>query len=296
MKVWLSGGMGFIGRNLLPFMVELNYELSLLRLEHNRFSVCALPSQEPLSFFWDSVLPLDMQWPDCILHFGASGVGNPLDKVKNKDDFELTIKLCHFLKKFGYSGRFYFAGTIDEYGNSKVRNENTKLASKKLQPYAYYKLLTFDFLTREFEATDIQYCHLRIANLFGLNQRQGTLLPLLLDKKIETLQLNSLSFYRDQHYVGDFSSNLCKLLECTSIPRVLNLGSGKSVKMSDFAQLVWKLAGKDPLALTFAELDDSNKRPENVHMDISLAKRILSNRYSLKSYDEAIIDIIKKQK
>jgi nucleoside-diphosphate-sugar epimerase len=294
-QIWLSGSNGFVGKHIVTYLDNnMTYDYLFFSLHKTGFRLLDPNTNKSDFFLWSDPLSFNRPFPNFILHFGASGVGDPLKYSIHASNYQLTKYFCNFLSDCKYEGKFIFAGTIDEYESCVHKREDEIVHLHKLDPYAHFKLKTFQSFKRIFQPTDIQYSHLRIANLYGLGQRSGTLFPLLISKDIHVLNVNNLDYYRDLLFVGDFVSNLFSFLQLESIPELVNVGSGRSALMSDFARLAWTSAGKDLGLLTFGDPMFTNSRKRAVvHMNISLARKLLKDGYACNEYENVLPYILK---
>ncbi len=94
---------------------------------------------------------------------------------------------------------------------------------------------------------DIHLNWLRLFYVYGPGQRNGSLIPTLINsfRKGEQPRLNGIYNENDFVYVGDVADAVVKCATNHGYPENLNVGSGKAVKVLDVAKLVAAEFGMD---------------------------------------------------
>lgn len=295
--LWVSGAQGFVGSSLIECLRREKYIVYEIRILNMGLQVTESSSRKVYNVSWTTNRIPQILSPTHILHFGAKGVGEPKSSEFHQYNYEQSLKIAEFVMNLNLNCFYFFAGSIDEYSGLEFPDEKTDLSDLVLSPYAYWKMRTGKELLGIFLSHPrISFSHLRICNLFGRNQRSGTLLPSLLNRNLQDYTISHSEFFRDLMWVDDFSRNLVCLLKLKEIPSIINLGRGESTYWRDFVIQAWLVAGKSLENLHFKE------SPENIggllkpHMNIQLIKAVLGDGYSITSVEEALRSIVSARK
>jgi len=277
---WISGACGFVGSSLIQALKKQNstvYEMRILQLG---LQIIDPFSKQVYSISYSSHRIPKILIPTHILHFGAKGVGEPSHTDFHQGNYEMSLKVANYVSDLNIDCSFIFAGSIDEYAGIEFPTENINISKLTHSPYAYWKMRTGNDLYKLFlNNPRIKFSHLRISNLFGLNQRRDTLLPLLINNKLRHHTINHSEFMRDLMYVNDFSSNLVSFLKLSYVPPIINFGRGESIYWRNFVSQAWLAAGKKIGDLNFKESPRSIGTLVKPHMNIDLIRELLGERY-----------------
>jgi len=288
--VWVSGSTGFVGSHMVTELISRGYQVQDIKLHRDYLILRDTGSNriERLGYSQTTV----KKAPRFVLHFASSGIGKPNDYSVQKLNYEISLKLTKALIRLNTPIDLYIAGSIDEYGINVVRNEAIKIDTSSLNAYAFYKNEIRDETSRICCETLVRPIHLRISNLFGNRQRKGTLLPLILDKNIRRLVVKKSRYWRDLHYVGDFTCNLGMLMQTRHFSNIYNMGSGMSQYMQAFISDAWERTGKKSSNLCFEDGVEYKPKYSSCHMDISLVKGILgAHTYRSRTYGECLYEL-----
>lgn len=283
---WITGSQGFIGSHLAGALYKRGCNVFEARLHEDGISLQKLFEDKSIFLPWDSSgKALKNIFPSYILHFGAKGVGEPANSLIHKANYELSIKFFNFLAKSEESFRFLFAGTIDEYKGVIYPSESDMIQDKNLLAHAFYKNQTQVEISKLNLHGNQKFVHLRICNIFGHNQRPGTLLRDILNPSIDKLELTNVNYWRDYMWVEDLIHNLCMLMEMKDLPPILNIGTGTSKYMQEFVTEIWELVGKNVNKLVFPTQDFLKEKQLKPHMNNTLLRRTLKDNFRISSME-----------
>jgi hypothetical protein len=134
---------------------------------------------------------------------------------------------------------------MNEYGNKYGPLKEGMKSSKLETLYAKGKYKLTNFGLKFFKKTITDFFCVRPSYVYGPNQREGTLVDLLIKafQKKTTLKMSQCSSYRDYIYVEDVAKGIVKIaLEEKKIETgIYNLGSGKCIRIRDFIIILCKL-------------------------------------------------------
>jgi nucleoside-diphosphate-sugar epimerase len=181
MKIAITGASGFLGRHLLPVLLQHSVD------------IVALTRDPSLLSEWNNaiqILPFDLDnglvnpfeecgSPDCLIHLAWEGLGN----YRSLDHFERQLPVHYqFLKQMITAGlpALFVAGTCFEYGLCEgALGED--IPTEPVLPYAYAK----DALRRQLQLLQQKFkfslCWGRVFYLYGEGQAKNSLYTQLME-------------------------------------------------------------------------------------------------------------------
>ncbi|MFA5871117.1 MAG: NAD(P)-dependent oxidoreductase [Parcubacteria group bacterium] len=247
MKVFLTGGNGFIGKNIIEQLGDKYEILSPVRQELNLLDSCAVFEY------------LKINKPEIVLHVAAAGA-NRKDNLKPNILKNNLIIFYNLLAAKEYFNRMIVFGSGAEYD----KRNNLHLVGEKdfgrsipedeygLAKFTMAKLaVNLDFIT-----------HLRFFGVFGEHEDfqtrfiSNSICKVLFDLPITMNQ----NVYFDYIYVKDAVNIIDRFIENKSRDIFYNVGSGKQIDLLTIAKIILDITKKD--------------------LPIKIAKRGLNNEYT----------------
>lgn len=286
MKIFITGGAGFIGSHLCDFLLEAGHYVicvdnlltgDIKNIKHNlknkRFEFIKHDVTKPLKFagridwilhFASPASPVDyMNYPLETLDVGSIGTKNMLELAKKK------------------KAKFILASTSEVYGDPKVSPQNEGYLGNvnPIGPRSVYdeakrfsEALTSAYQREKLVDTRIA----RIFNTYGPRMRldDGRVVPNFVK---QALTGQALTVYgegkqtRSFCYVSDLAAGIYKLMY-SKISEPVNLGNPKELKIIDFANVIIRLTGSRS-KVTYKPLPEDD--PKQRCPDIGKAKKEL---------------------
>lgn len=256
MKVFITGGTGFIGENLINKLVAKNYEVyALCRNVTDR--KINLPKE--VNIVWgDLIDPHHLKKsirdinPDYVLHLAAqsSVAYSHQHAMENASTTYLgTINLQKACKDLPNLEKFVFAGTSEEYGNQTIYpiKENQSLIPN--QPYAIAKVAADSYLQYCKESTGFPSITLRPFNSYGRTRNytfvtESIIYQMLTQKDVV---LGNPNPTRDLVYVDDHVNGYLKAIETPyeKLEHVfaINICTGEETSIKTLAEKIAKYTG-----------------------------------------------------
>ena len=282
---WITGAYGFIGSQFIKLLISNNQTVIPIVVENpNLYAVEKIGSKITYDILNDSSstgIKVGYPLPDYIINFGYKGIGNPNDALLNSKNIVEATFFANFILSLGKQCTFFSIGTINEYTGIEFPNEKSEIKFKLLDNYARTKITIHEQLKEIYFNSKVNYVHLRIANIFGANQRQGTLIPILIDPKIASFSVKRSNYWRDMLYVSDFNDYLYNLCLLPGLSGVINIGSGQSIYMTDFYRDLWITCGKEANLLKFQDEQEEKSQENRTHMDITKLRFIIGPSYKI---------------
>jgi UDP-glucose 4-epimerase len=286
-SVWITGGKGFIGRNLAKYLSDRLF--SVYGLGHGSW-----PEHEYASWGFNSWLNADIDfsslsqlassagYPDVIFHLaGGSSVGPSIDSPY--EDFQRTVdttaKLLDWVRQHSPSSKVIATSSAAIYGARYLGNIKEDSTSDPFSPYGAHKSM-LEVLFHSFrESFDLKLGVIRLFSVYG----QGLQKQLLWDicQKLETSQTSQTAQIRlhgtgqelrDWIHVQDACSLLLEMALAHDMPKVINGGTGTATSILEIANLVIDAWGGN----TKIEFSGIGRRgdPASLVADITLARKL----------------------
>jgi nucleoside-diphosphate-sugar epimerase len=228
MKIFITGGSGFIGKQLIPILGKhelLCLTRSAKNLKSSKNVQCLIGDLcNP-----ESYLPaLDEFRPDCCIHLAWYGLPD-YSIENNKINLISGINLVECLKKVGCK-KIFAVGSCWEYGNAKKSLSEKELPIDPGQ-FALFKTSLRMIINKICNENNINLVWGRVFFVYGPGQRQTSLIPTCynsLKNGIE-LKINNPLTVNDYIYVSDVAKAIRHLIELSDISGIYNIGSGKGV-------------------------------------------------------------------
>lgn len=269
-RVLVTGGNGFVGRHVLPLLIEEGFEIhattfqsSKVPLEGVSWYSVNLLNQENTKQLLSDVKPthlLHLAW--YVEH------GKYWTSLENFRWVEASLSLLRaFADNKGQ--RAVFAGTCAEYDwNFKLLSEKTTPCVSK-SPYSTCKNSLHSMLASFSDASGISYAWGRLFFLFGPHEHPARLVSSLIRTLLRdaNFQCSEGRQVRDFLFIEDAAKAFVSLLN-TPITGAVNIGSGKGTSVRDLVETISRKLGKDHLIQYRARPTSSSEPPELV-ADIS---------------------------
>ena len=253
MRLFLTGGTGFIGAHVLSAALTAGHEVLALRRSKSSAPSIPLPC-EPNWVEGDLNSP-ESDWfngVDALLHLASAGVS----PQKASWSELLQVNVMASLRLFESAveqnvRRFVVAGTCHEYG-SAARRFNTippDAPLEPLSPYGASKASAFHLLRSFSIEQHLELCYCRIFSAYGEGQFQGNFWPSL--RRAATTGQNfpmtsgsQVSDFIPVTVVANHFLDACTRSDISpGAPLVVNIGSGSPTSLLDFAKAEWSRMG-----------------------------------------------------
>lgn len=285
MKAVLLGGGGFLGSYIAEHLLANGQTVCILARKNSPYleHVRHLGAKIIFGNFLDADT-LATVVADCDIVYHLISATNPQTSNENpRYDVEAnllgTLQLLEHMRKVGIK-KIIFAssgGTI--YGIPDKTPISEGHHTNPVNSYGIIKLAIEKYLHLFWHLYGINYCILRISNVYGIRQpvtnSQGVVASFL-DKAIKGEELvvwGDGTALRDYIYISDVASVFFKASLYHGEPRIFNIGSGKAHSVNDIINILQK---KFSGSLRVKYLP---KRPFDVPvniLDVSCAKRHLN--------------------
>ena len=251
MRIFVTGGTGFIGSHFLNKAFEAGYEVCAIRRPGSTPRVPLIEQPIWLERGLDSVEVADFEGIEAVVHLAAHSVNVPYDTLQNCLYWNVTVAMA-MLDKARQAGvkRFVLAGSCFEYGRSGERYEFIP-PDAPLEPTASYStskaaasIAAMGFAREH----SLSHSILRIFQVFGEGELPTRLWPSLRKAALagEDFPMSPGMQVRDFTPVELVAKRFCEELETPSPPgqpKVVNVGTGTPQTILQFAEEWWRRFG-----------------------------------------------------
>jgi len=246
--VWLTGANGFIGKHLTPLLEESCSEVRFFTNDKKvgMTSDNELASRNYLDFSNADDIRRNVELfglPDTFIHLGWGAMTDPSSKIHLDENVGASKTLINTLFKAGLN-KFIFLGSVNEYGGREGSLSEDMVSEGRLTAYAEGKTRVTSFGLEQASRYDKTFISIRLFNTFGAGQRSNSLINKLYECYRQNIkpELGPCEHFRDYIHVSEVVHGLiliCSLDKST----IINLGSGKAIKLKDFVILFWESFG-----------------------------------------------------
>ena len=249
MRLFLTGGTGFIGSHVLALALAEGHQVLALRRSPASFPVIPLPhSPEWCQGDLFSLTSEDLQGIDAVIHLASAGVS---PKFASWDELLQTnvagsLRLLELAVEAGVP-RCVVAGSSHEYGNAARRFETIPPDAplEPLTPYGASKAAAFQLLRTFAIAQEQELVYCRIFSAYGEGQFAGNFWPSLRRAALTggdflmTSGRQVSDFIPVSEAAGHILAACARPDVAAGLPLVVNVGSGRSKSLLAFAQAEW---------------------------------------------------------
>lgn len=276
MRIFVTGGTGFIGSYVLACALNDGHEVVALRRSVSSNTVIPLPSQPNwLERSLSSINDRDLQGCDAIIHLASAGVSPK--NVSWQNLIDTNVVGSALLASTAHSAgvrRLVVAGTCHEYGHSAMQYDAVP-ANAPLEPtnlYGASKAAAYQLVSTFARTHAIELYYGRIFSAYGEGQYEENFWPSLRKAALngQDFPMTGGTQIRDFMPVEAVASKLIEACLRTDLqpgePHVENIGSGIPKTLLAFAQQEWKHLNASGRILPGALAD----RPGEVHRFVPL--------------------------
>lgn len=251
MKIFLTGGTGFIGSHVLKNLLNSNIEVVSHRRKES--SSPKIPIKHSIKWLTKPVSkldPKDFEGIDVLLHLASHSVQYPFDTLENNIKFNVVEPLEMF-KKACQAGvtKFVIAGSCFEYGISGEKYDYipTNAPLEPTNDYSTSKAMAYLAFRQMAESNQVGISYNRLFHVYGPGEASNRFWPSLREAAISGKDFD-MTFgeqIRDFTHVEDMANKLineCKVLYRSQILsfKTTNFGSNNIMSIKEFASKYWE--------------------------------------------------------
>ncbi|MHC4662734.1 MAG: NAD-dependent epimerase/dehydratase family protein [Planctomycetota bacterium] len=251
MKIYLTGGSGFLGRHLIPRMQERGYEILAPRSKE----VDLLNFEQVFGFLKDAK-------PDAIVHSAAyyGGIGINQSEPANLF-YRNTIMAANIIEAACQAGvrRIVPIGSAcsypDIHGDLKESDFWNGRLHDTVEAYGFSKKLQLVGLTAARKQYELSSNHLVLTNIYGeydeFGEYRSHVLAALVKKFTDAMIENASevicwgdgSPIREFLYAGDAAEAIVRTIEMGHDPEPTNIGTGTGTTIRELTEMIVEMTG-----------------------------------------------------
>jgi len=293
-RVLVTGGLGFIGSNLVIRLVEIGAQVTVVdnmmpRLGGNLFNVQEIADRIHINFsdIRDAhSMDYLVKGQEYIFHL--AGQVNHVDSIRNPiQDLDIncrgTLVLLESCRRFNREVHIIFAGTRGEYGASVRLPVGEDHPTNPKGIYAVTNLTAEKMVLVYDDVHKIRGACLRITNTYGPRHQMAHdeygVLNWFIRRAIDDEPIPVFGdgrILRDFLYVEDLVDCFLQVAVCqAAYGEVFNVGTGLPVSFIDLAKSIAGVAGKGKVVFTEFTQERKEVEPGDYYTDITKVKGIV---------------------
>ena len=292
----MTGATSFLGRNILRGLLDKGYIVYAL-VRKDSPSIQFLHTSSNLKLIYGSLENLDeicnyVERAKWFIHFAwdGSGYNGRADKTIQQKNIEYSMHALEIAQKIGCE-KFVFSGSQAEYGI--VHDETYE--DMKCSPVSEYgkAKLRFSEMAEDFCIhKKIKFIHLRIFSVYGIGDREGTLVDSCIKKFNigEQMILGSCLQEWNYLYIIDFVHMILKILESESANGIYNIASKDTRIMREFVNEIYELSNKSG-TYKFTETTENPEGSPSLHPNTDRIMKLIDG-YEMTSFATGINEIM----
>ena len=252
MKIFLTGGTGFIGSHFINQALETKHELICLRRAGSQPRIPLKREPVWVEGSLENNLQSELKGCDILLHLAAHSTNVPYDTLENCLYWNLTASL-QLLQQAREAGvkKFIVTGTGFEYGQSGEEHEFISVDAplKPTMTYPASKAAASIVFQQWAIENNLKMQYLRIFQVFGEGEDDNRLWPSLKKAALsgEDVNLTEGEQIRDFISVEEVAYQFMQALNFNKVecgnPLFKNIGTGKPQTIRNFAEYWWDMWG-----------------------------------------------------
>ncbi len=260
-KIVITGGLGFIGSNLIELLIKKNYfiiNIDKVTYSSNFYNIIEFKSLKNYKFVKCNIGDkkfnkiLYKYKPICIFNLAAEthvdrSIDNPANFINSNivDVYKLLESFKFFTKK--HKSKLIHISTDEVYGDILKGRSTEKFPYNPSSPYAASKAASDHLVSSYIRTYKIPAIITNCSNNYGPRQHPEKLIPKLI---FNILNNRSLPIYgkgrnsREWIYVKDHCEALYKVYRAGKIGSFYNIGSNKNLTNIQVCRELFKIAKK----------------------------------------------------
>jgi nucleoside-diphosphate-sugar epimerase len=255
MKLFVTGGTGFVGTHFIGQAIDAGHDILALRRPGSRARLPLTVEPMWLEKSMEQVTAADLAGIDALVHLAAHSANIPYDTLENCMQLNVLVplQLCRTALAADVH-RFIMAGSCFEYGRAAERYDFIPIDAP-LEPTASYptsKAAASVAFVGFAQESAIRLSVLRIFQVFGRGELETRFWPTLkrAAQAGKDFPMTAGEQIRDFVLVEDvarqFVAELCRVVP-PGCPEIRHVGTGNPVTLRAFAEYwwgEWKAKGK----------------------------------------------------
>jgi len=281
LKILVTGGAGFIGRNLAKYLLKNNEIIIYDDLSNSTKENLRPLIKDGAKFVKGDILDVDLLLEetkniDLVIHLAAKSdvtesVINPEITINVNLNGTINVLKCCVQNKIK---KIIFASSAAVYGNCKDLPIKEESRTEPLSPYGVSKLAAENEIKKYANEFGFDATILRMFNVYGVGQNE--LYSGVISVFLKNIAQNKpLVIYGDGEQTRDFISidDIVEAFDCAIVSsglKTYNIASGKSISINQLAEI---LSARKKIKIIYKEQKNGDIR--NSVADVTMAEKRL---------------------
>jgi dTDP-6-deoxy-L-talose 4-dehydrogenase (NAD+) len=247
MKIFLTGGTGFIGSHFIEAALQEGHSITALRRNnHNKHNY--QDNVKWVDSTLDSINNEHLKNHDVLVHLAAFSANTPYEELSECIYWNVYAPIKLFKDAYDVGiDHFVVAGSCFEYGLSKNGIYGIDSSLNPIMSYPTSKAcssIAFQGFTRE---KDVSLSYLRIFQAYGDGEKESRFWPSLKKAALDgrDFEMSDGNQVRDFVHVDQIVKKLLDEVQVQNkpkkgIPKLSHIASGNPSSLKDFAKNQWK--------------------------------------------------------
>lgn len=297
MKILISGGSGFIGKNLVNYLNNKNKNIMIVGrnldfINSKNIKKKFLDLNELDSDYQDII---DFN-PNVFIHLAWEGLPDHSEKISKKN-YNNTMRIIKMIINSTSCSKIIITGSCWEYNDGNISGDCTEdLKINPKTPFSIYKNKIFKEVSHLTKKKNIIFNWLRLFYVYGCGQRKKSIIPMIIDsiKNKKNIDISFPSNLNDYINVKD----VVKIIDCfinkKIISGIYNVGSGKGIEVKELLKIIdFNINKNNDFTKKYLNRVDKNKKNLNFYANTKKIKRYINN-FKFIDIKKGIKDLIKK--
>jgi NAD dependent epimerase/dehydratase len=258
-RVLVTGAGGFIGSHLVEGLVKAGANVRAM-VHYNALGLAGwldtVPVRNDIDIFGGDITDEDsvreaIKERELVFHLAAL-IAIPYSyRAPSLYAKTNTLGTINILQAARFSGvqRVVHTSTSEVYGTARYTPIDELHPLQGQSPYSASKIAADKFAESFNLSFSLPVVTVRPFNTFGPRQSARAIIPTIISQFLrgDTIKLGNLNPSRDMNFVSDTVSGFMLAALCPDAEgKVINLGSGRDISISNLAQTIGRLMGRSP--------------------------------------------------
>ena len=293
MKILISGGSGFIGKNLVNYLIQKKKNIMLIGRNLNFANVKQKNFDlNQLNYDYREIINYN---PDVFIHLAWEKIPDYSEEISKKN-YNNTIRIIQRLVNLTNCKKIISTGSCWEYNDGNVLGEcREDFLTNPKKPFSIYKDKIFKEVSEIAKKKNIIFNWLRLFYVYGPGQKNDSIIPMLIEtlKSKKKINMNYPGNINDYIYIDDVIKIIEGFISKDINSGIYNVGSGKGIEAKKLLEIIdFTINGKNILTNEYLNKIDKNKRNQNFYASTKKLKKYLKD-LKFMDIDTGIKNLIK---